>query len=417
METFEAYLERKYREISLLNECLCSPQNLPRPRTVDQVIRTKFQLTAALRAEHELRDCRATETAWSTTARPASGPFVFSYDYQRADLNVRGPMFYELGAGGTSETHYTASGMAAISAVMLSCSRVLANGEILALPGSYGETLELIEHFTPGLQLACPKLPLAVPRTGLPKILLLDSCVPAQAFETVLRSSGSALDLLVFDTTCFAVRSGRIRRVLRWARRQKIPVAMVRSHNKLDSLGVEYGRLGSVVSVRWNDAGGSSIVGRLSEEVRNAIRLLGGAALPAHFPPYVGTEAYWTLTKKRVAAILRNGRNTARLFAHTLPSLTAELNFIHGLYVTLRAKSPLDERSARRLAEAMSCDLGGEGYAIRHAGSFGFDFAATEWFHDATTGQYSVRVAMPDLPTGLWNDLAAAIARWWRTNQ
>ena len=52
-----------------------------------------------------------------------------------------------------------------------------------------------------------------------------------------------------------------------------------------------------------------------------------------------------------------------------------------------------------------------------HAGSFGFDFAATEWFHDATTDQYSVRVAVPDLPTELWNDLAIAIARWWLAHQ
>ncbi|WGD50079.1 hypothetical protein QA641_31255 [Bradyrhizobium sp. CB1650] len=132
METFETYLERKYQEITLLNACLCRPQNLPRPRSVDEIIRTKFQLTAALRAEHELQDWKATETAWSATARPASGPFVFSYDYQRADLSVSGPMFYEPGAGYTSEMHYTASGMAAISAVMLSCAQ-----EILALLGSY----------------------------------------------------------------------------------------------------------------------------------------------------------------------------------------------------------------------------------------------------------------------------------------
>jgi hypothetical protein len=65
----------------------------------------------------------------------------------------------------------------------------------------------------------------------------------------------------------------------------------------------------------------------------------------------------------------------------------------------------------------MSCDLRRKGFPIRHAGSFGFDFAATEWFHDAITDQYSVRVAVPDLPTELWNDLAAAIAGWWRSNQ
>lgn len=420
METIEAYLERKHREIGLLNDCLRSPQHLPRPRSVEEVIKSKFQLTARLRAEHELLDWKATETAWSRTASPASGPFIFDYDYQRADLSVRGPSFYESAPGGTSETIYTASGMAAISALLLACVRIIAESDIVVLPGSYGETLELIERLVPTLRLVTPKLPPpdGSARAGVPRILLLDSCVSAGTFEAVLRCDGPALDLLVFDTTCFAGCSGRIRRVLSWARRYGIPVAMVRSHNKLDSLGAEYGRLGSAVFVSWSEQGaGHSMIGRLAAETRDAVRLLGGAALPAHFPPYVGSEAYWTLTKQRVAAILRNGRHAARLFARELSSLSAELHFSHGLYVTLRASRPLDESSARQAAEAMSGDLSRAGYPIRHAGSFGFDFAATEWFHDATTDRYSVRVAVPDLPTELWNDLAAAVADWWRANQ
>ncbi|WBL82336.1 hypothetical protein I3J27_18570 [Bradyrhizobium xenonodulans] len=420
METIEAYLERKHREIGLLNDCLRSPQHLPRPRSVEEVIKSKFQLTARLRAEHELLDWKATETAWSRTASPASGPFIFDYDYQRADLSVRGPSFYETACGGSSEAIYTASGMAAISALLLACVRIMAESDIVVLPGSYGETLELIERFVPTLRLVTPKLPPpdGLARAGVPRILLLDSCVSASTFEAVLRCDGPALDLLVFDTTCFAGCSGRIRRVLHWARRYGIPVAMVRSHNKLDSLGAEYGRLGSAVFVNWSEQGaGRSMVDRLAAETRDAVRLLGGAALPAHFPPYVGSEAYWTLTKQRVAAILRNGRHAARLFARELPSLAAELHFTHGLYVTLRAWGPLNEASARQAAEAMSGDLSRAGYPIRHAGSFGFDFAATEWFHDATTDRYSVRVAVPDLPTELWNDLAAAIADWWTANQ
>jgi hypothetical protein len=43
----------------------------------------------------------------------------------------------------------------------------------------------------------------------------------------------------------------------------------------------------------------------------------------------------WSLTNKRVAAILRNGRRTARYFGSALGGLTAELHFAHGLYVTL----------------------------------------------------------------------------------
>ena len=422
METIQAYLERKHREIGLLNDCLRSPLHLARPQSVDEVVKSKFRIAAALRAEHALHDWKATETAWSHAACPTSGPFEFSYDYQRADLRVRGPSFYEHETGCTSETIYTASGMAAISALLLASARIIDKADILVLPGSYGETLELIERFVPHLRLVTSRLPLDeafAPATSA-QILLLDSCASAGAFEAALRSNGSALDLLVFDTTCFAGRSGRIRRVLRWAARWKIPVVLVRSHNKLDSLGVEYGRLGSAVFVRWSgkDLGASRLMSEcLAAEARNAVRLLGGAALPAHFPPFVGTAAYWALTKKRVAAILRNGRHTARYFASELAALSAELHFTHGLYVTLRGKHALDEATARQAAEDMSRDLSRDGFPIRHAGSFGFDFAATEWFHDATTDQYSVRVAIPDLPTELWRDLTAAIARWWARRQ
>jgi hypothetical protein len=115
--------------------------------------------------------------------------------------------------------------------------------------------------------------------------------------------------------------------------------------------------------------------------------------------------------------MLRNGRRMRRYFASELAQLSAELHFTHGLYVTLRGQRPLDQASAQQAAEDMSRDLSGKGFPIRHAGSFGFDFAATEWFHNATTGEYSVRVAVPDLPTELWDELGAAIAAWWASSQ
>ena len=419
MQTIQAYLERKHRELALLNDCLRHRLDLARPRSVDEVIRSKFQLTAALRAEHELHEWKATETAWSHSADPASGPFEFSYDYQRADLTVRGPSFYELDGGRAGTVIYTASGMAAISAVLLASAQIVDRADLLVLPGSYGETLELIRGYVPHLRLVALRLPLgdALARANSPRILLLDSCSVAGAFEAVLRCDGSGLDLLICDTTCFAGRSGRIRRLRRWARRYDIPLVLVRSHNKLDSLGAEYGRLGSAVFAGGNEPRTEHPWTRLACETRNAVRLLGGAALPAHFPPFVGSAAYWDLTQRRVAAILRNGRSMARHFAAKLPELSAELHFAHGLYVTLRGRRPLDEASARRAAADMSNDLRARGFPIRHAGSFGFDFAATEWFHDATTDQYSVRVAVSDLPTEVWGDLTVAIARWWRDHQ
>src|SRR3569833_3617864 len=203
METIQAYLERKHEDLRLLNGCLRHRLDLARPRSVDDVVTSKFQLTAALRAEHELHEWKATETAWSHTAAPASGPFEFSYDYQRADLTVRGPSFYELDGSHASTAIYTASGMAAISAVLLASAQIVEKADILVLPGSYGETLELIRGLVPHMRLRALGLPLrdALAPADLPQLLLLDSCSVAGAFEAVLRWDGSGLDLVIFDTT------------------------------------------------------------------------------------------------------------------------------------------------------------------------------------------------------------------------
>ena len=421
VELTESYLDRKYEELRLLNDCLRRPLSLFRPQSIGEAIERKFQLTASIRAEHELQDWTATETAWSPLGCGSVGPFEFKYDYQRADLEVKGPSFYEFGADFAHATLYTGSGMAAIAVVLLASAHVLGPADVFVLPSTYGETLELIDRYASHLRKVVIGVTGAqkIAETDRRRVLLLDFCAPDGAFETVLRSEGHALDLLVFDTTCFAAGSRRIRRVLQWARQRHIPTVLVRSHNKLDTLGAEYGRLGSVSFVypaNGAEQGGRLPIDDLLSETRNAVRLLGGAALPAHFPPYVGAGAYRSLTKRRVAAILRNSRRTNHYFRSALIGQIREVHFAHGLYVTLRGREPLDETAARSAAVKMAEDLGRAGFLIRHAGSFGFDFAATEWFHDSLTNGFTVRVAIPDFPTALWDDLTRAIAHWWMAN-
>jgi hypothetical protein len=422
METIAAYLERKHEELRLLNGCLSAPLPPTHPKSVAEVIRYKFQLTAALKAQHAMQDWAVTETAWAHSGQRHSGPFEFIYDYQRADLDVHGPSFYALDGRCRAETVYTGSGMAAISALLLASRLLMDRADIMVLPGSYGETQELIERHARHLRLTTlkPSPEEAINSTHSPRIVLLDSSAPAYAGEITLRSMDAAPDLLIFDTSCLSATSGRIRRVLNWARKSGIPAVMVRSHTKLDSLGAEYGRLGSAVFVHWDENAPWAAHSRFENlpfEMRNAVRLLGSAALPAHFPPYIGSPAYRALTGKRMASILCNSRRAIRHFASALPGLTEELHFAHGLYVALGSTHSFDETTARRAAAEMSDELSRAGLPIRHAGSFGFDFAATEWFRNATTDRYSVRVAVADLPTPLWDELTDAIARWWLVHE
>ncbi|MBR1121508.1 hypothetical protein JQ628_08300 [Bradyrhizobium lablabi] len=416
METPEKYLQRKKQEIELLNACLNTPLSLQAPSCPADAIKQKFKIASALKAEFALEDWALTETAWAHHGRMRAGPFEFSYDYQRADLEVRGPSFYAFANPVLNDTIYTSSGMSAISALLLSSKNAIPSAEILLLPGSYGETIEFVESYCRHLQpvhITLPAKQLVRPAGG-PRILLLDSCSTAEAFESVLRLAPK-LDLVVFDTTCFSSGSRRIGRVLNWARRREFPMVLVRSHTKLDSLGLEYGRLGSAVFVDAKCPAvdrNRDLLSALSGEMRKAIRLLGGAPLPAHFPPYVGSATYRVLTDRRVASMLRNSRRTSRYFADVLGP-ASHAHFAHALYLTLEPDKPVDEGRAREMAEDLSRDLGKMGFLIRHAGSFGFDFGATEWFHDSITDRYLVRIAVPDMPGALWDEVARAIARWW----
>ena len=152
----------------------------------------------------------------------------------------------------------------------------------------------------------------------------------------------------------------------------------------------------------------------LAQQAADGLRLLGGAAIPAHFPPFVGNRSYATLNMRRIAAMLRNSRRTAARLMTALPS--GACDFTHRLYVALSPGRTLTEQQAKDLADAMCRDLSASGLPLRHAGSFGFDFAAAEWFRDTARNRHMVRVAVPDLPTEQWDTIVVEIIRWWKKN-
>jgi hypothetical protein len=239
---------------------------------------------------------------------------------------VHGPPIYPSLCSRTAdvvqETIYTSSGMSALAALMTSLLRMNGSAEVLAPPGFYSETRELLESFGARVRI----LPLEAARsprrstTSVARIVLLDSSVAA-AFFGPLRMPVHDIDLVIFDTTCYWLSSARIQRVTNWAVQSKLPLALVRSHTKLDCLGVEYGRLGSVVvAVSRKEIPPRRLdwTGDLAAETRNSVRLLGMAPVPASFPPFAGTRQFEHCSVARVAAIIRNNRRLAQVLSAKL---------------------------------------------------------------------------------------------------
>jgi len=187
-----------------------------------------------------------------------------------------------------------------------------------------------------------------------------------------------------------------------------VPLALIRSHAKLDGLGIEYGRLGSIV-FSWRRAGVR--LRDLVHAARDTVRLIGAAPVPAHFPPFTGTDAYRRISARRTAAIIRATRRLRDALRDTALAPGLGL-YAHGMYLTIALGGDLRVKDVKRAVDALCEALIGQGLPVRHAGSFGFDFVALEWFPDPSTRRNVIRIAPGDLPASVMDRVADGIVRW-----
>jgi len=414
----DAYLNRKRREIALIADCLTTRPEIAPVSSAAAAIETKFRLAGALRAERSLQSWAITETARPDTQHWRSGAYQFSFGYQRADLEVEGPLIYDAigaaGAGVRQRTVYTGSGMSAIAAVVVALLRVRGGVRVQAACGCYGETRELLDSLR-GQVTTVPFSSRAAavdPSRDTARVLLIDSCV-SRGFDDYRTLSAADIDVVLFDTTCFWQRSARIRRVVEWALDARLPIVLVRSHAKLDSLGIEYGRLGSVVFAWRASQRASRALATLVRATEDSVRLYGVAAIPAHFPPFTGTDAYRQCSAARTAAILRSTRRMVQGLSARLGGSRTVREFQHALYLALAPGKELALGDVKRAAGALCDALGGQGLPVKHAGSFGFDFVAVEWFFDAILRRNVIRIAGADLPASVIDRIIDAIVAWW----
>jgi hypothetical protein len=349
----------------------------------DGSLRSKMSAAARLKAEFARRQADCTETDWSGASH-ASGPYRFRYDYQRADLVVEGPDPYggALGDGRLGPVIYTGGGMAAIATALIA---LRANAFRVVLPaGCYAETQELVR--------------LLRVEQG-PEAVLVDSAAPTLDLHGV----GHAR-IGLFDTSCYAPTSRKLRRLVDLLLASVETLILVRSHHKLDMLGTEYGRLGSLVLMRLE---GNADRIDLQTSLEDTARLIGAAARPEDFPPFAGRADYHRLTRSRTARIIANTRSLQQSLARAgMP----HVRFQHGLYVDVELATTKDRKRVSALAQQLAEAF--ETRELRHAGSFGFDFTATEWTDHPSRDELALRIAPGDQAQSTFEPLSRRLVNF-----
>ena len=174
------------------------------------------------------------------------------------------------------------------------------------------------------------------------------------------------VSMLIFDTTCFDRQSEEIRLVVELALKLSVPLIMTRSHLKLDSLGVEYGSLGSILFFNCDEQ-------EFVKKVALQISLMGAFAPIKQVYPFLFNQEFKDVTTERTNMIRNNCQQmTKNLEAFLKQSgLGLEL-YMHDLHLIIIYQS--ERLALLKLGKIFLklCHMNNiEG---RFCDSFGFDF-------------------------------------------
>lgn len=202
-------------------------------------------------------------------------------------------------------------------------------------------------------------------------------CSTATKFENALKVNGE-WEIVVVDTTCWAVGSEELQQVYDKFKSRGL-VIFFRSHSKLDMGGVEYGSMGNLTIFSDDE----KLIQETSHQFQNILGLSGGYAVLDDIPPYLFTENFYDLSKRRVKRIVDNTRNIERfLFTEMMVDIKyGEFIFPdHYKYFFIRLKRDTPESTIEILVKKFNFLLNMYLPEAKSCASFGFNFPSVTFY-------------------------------------
>ena len=400
-ESWAAYWERKNRELDLLCAHLGEPPG-SRVTSVERLMQRKMLLRSRMLARFMTEHPYLTESNLPGTSVELDGAAI-DFSYQRYDMVVRKRPFASwlypglAGARLASTGALAASGMSALCAVLTAIDLSIGPGSKLYVAGdTYYETKHFVRSYLYQLALAF-ELP---DELSCNAVLLLDSISQQDPLERVGARRLDVLRAVIFDTTCYDVGAPEIERVVARCAAEGVLCILVRSHMKIDTLALEYGRLGSIVFAlpRPCSGGVAFTAQRLRHRVNDWLQKTGaGFSLHTYFP--LNSDAtFRSLNAERNARMRHNNLRAAAALAERVhPRSAARLRpYHHGCFFFFQPARP---DASPAFAGRLRDTLLSAGLYSRTAPSFAYDFLAIlRLTGDQYQTEGGLRVSIPDYP-------------------
>jgi hypothetical protein len=295
------------------------------PSTYEAHVAKKFHLMKKLRVRSFFAtdEIVTNKSALNFPDLPAFTKINSGYSGQdfQAVLDPENDFFYPC----KGPVFFTTSGQSAITAALMFFFDIFSAPDVRHSPQLYHEAADFLQF-----------LKKISGDSGERKISYIDS----SAFEVTdenLAAEFKDCEFLLIDTTCWEMRSEETEKIFHQLSVSHVPALLVRSHVKLDSLGAEYGLLGSIVLFGGN-LNADQIL-KFSENLKKKIAITRASAGYTDLYPFWVKGEFAKLTHERTLDIKRNTRLIEKCIADKISSPMTLRTFPHSLFCLIELPS------------------------------------------------------------------------------
>lgn len=297
--------------------------------------------------------------------------YNFNYNYQRFDSSLTyndfEKTFYNI-KGISSKTIFTNCGMSSIFAVLFNLSKI-GNYKITLAKDSYFETQQLLKK----LNLNFGK-----------KVTYLDTISDEFTFDCNDKNR-----IVIIDTTCY--HPHKFKNLIEKIIQNNNLCILLRSHVKLDMLGLETTFLGSITFFIPNKISKMRFT-KTKKLIKNVIDFCGNTGIIAtesNIFPILNDKTIIELNKKRIQRITDNNN----YFYNKIKQKRNIVLHQHNLFSTII----VNDCDVQKLITFLKKESEKSKGLFFYSGSFGFDYIAVDTYIDLNNNKNTIRISIGDV--------------------
>ena len=301
--------------------------------------------------------------------------YKYNYEYQRYDSTLSYKNFVETFYNikkSHSKVLFCNSGMSAITSLLYSIY-YSTNYAIEYSKDIYFETQKLIGIIYNN-------------RNIRKKILFLDSI--SINFNFTIKNI-KKYNIIVIDTTCF--HSHAFSKIIKCILKLNKICILVRSHTKLDMLGLEYSTQGSITYLLPSTISKNNM-NQIKKIIKFNLEFISNTGLGLienNIFPLLNDEKTIKLNKNRIDRIVQNNK----YFFENLKNIVLILpNHSLFTYLKIESKTSLLEMNDSLKKFCMTNNI-----LCKYSPSFGFDYISLDTYYDYNSLNYTIRISIGDI--------------------